>query len=290
MGILVDDKTKVLVQGITGTQGSYHSKYMKEYGTNIVAGVTPGKGGEEVNGIPVYNTVLKAKEETKSTASIIFVPSPFAKDAALEAISAGLDPVVIVTEGIPVHDSTKIVRLAEIKGTTIIGPNTPGIITPGKTKLGIMPNHIFMEGSVGLVSRSGTLTYEIVNAMTKLDYGQTTAIGLGGDPIVGMNFIDVLQKFADDIDTEAVVLIGEIGGSEEEKAARYIKDEFDKSVVAYIAGRTAPKGKRMGHAGAIVSESGTGTAESKINAFEDAGVSVARIPSDIGRLLEDALR
>ncbi len=290
MGILVDEKTKVLVQGITGTQGSYHSGYMKEYGTNIVAGVTPGKGGEEVNGIPVYNTVLKAKEETGASASIIFVPSRFAKGAALEAISAGLDPVVIVTEGIPVHDSTKIVRLAEIHGTTIIGPNTPGIITPGKTKMGIMPNHIFKEGNIGLVSRSGTLTYEIVNAMTRLGHGQSTALGLGGDPVVGLNFIEVLKMFAKDSTTEAVVLIGEIGGSAEEKAARHIQNEFKKPVVAYIAGRTAPKGKRMGHAGAIVSESGTGTAESKMKAFEDAGVAVARMPGEIGKLLEGALR
>ncbi len=289
MGILVDEKTKVLVQGITGGQGSYHSQYMKEYGTNIVAGVTPGKGGEEVNGIPVYNTVLKAKEETGATASIIFVPSKFAKGAALEAIDAELDPVVIVTEGIPVHDSAKIVRLAEVKGTTIIGPNTPGIISPGKTKMGIMPNHIFKEGNVGLVSRSGTLTYEIVNSMTKLGHGQSTALGLGGDPIVGLNFIKVLDMFAEDDETEAVVLIGEIGGSAEEKAARYIKREFDKPVVAYIAGRTAPKGKRMGHAGAIVSESGTGTAKSKMEAFEKAGVSVARMPMEIGKLLEEAL-
>ncbi len=290
MGILVDEKTKVLVQGITGTQGSYHSKYMKQYGTNIVAGVTPGKGGEEVNGVPVYNTIQKAKEETGATASIIFVPSRFAKGAALEAVSAGLDPVVIVTEGIPVHDSTKIVRLAEVNGSTIIGPNTPGIISPGKTKMGIMPNHIFKEGNIGLVSRSGTLTYEIVNSMTKLGCGQSTALGLGGDPIVGLNFIDILDMFADDDETEAVVLIGEIGGSAEEKAARHIKSNFDKPVVAYIAGRTAPKGKRMGHAGAIVTESGTGTAESKMKAFENAGVSVAKLPSDIGRLLEEVLR
>ncbi len=290
MAILVDEKTKVLVQGITGSQGSYHSQYMKEYGTNIVAGVTPGKGGEEVDGIPVYNTVLKAKEESGATASIIFVPSRFAKGAALEAIDADLDPVVIVTEGIPVHDSAKIVRLAEVNGTTIIGPNTPGIMSPGKTKLGIMPNHIFKEGNVGLVSRSGTLTYEIVNSMTKLGHGQSTALGLGGDPIVGLNFIKVLDMFAEDDETEAVVLIGEIGGSAEEKAARYIKRKFDKPVVAYVAGRTAPKGKRMGHAGAIVSESGTGTAESKMKAFEDAGVSVARMPTDIGKLLDEAMR
>lgn len=289
MGILVDERTKVLVQGITGSQGSYHSQYMKEYGTSIVAGVTPGKGGEEVNGVPVFNTVLRAKEETGATASIIFVPSRFAKGAALEAIGAGMDPVVIVTEGIPIHDSTEILRFAEIQGTTIIGPNTPGIISPGKTKLGIMPNHIFKRGNIGLVSRSGTLTYEIVNAMTRLGYGQSTALGLGGDPVVGLSFIDVLDMFAKDDETEGIVLIGEIGGSAEERAARYIQDKFNKPVVAYIAGRTAPKGKRMGHAGAIVSESGTGTASSKMEAFEKAGVSVARMPSDIGPLLGDIL-
>ncbi len=289
MGIIVDENTRVVVQGITGQQGKFHSQYMKEYGTNIVAGVTPGKGGETINDIPVYNTVERAKEEEDADASIIFVPARFARDAAFEAITAGMDPVVVITENIPVKDSSEIMRLAEIHDTTIIGPNTPGIISPGKTKLGIMPNHIFEEGNIGLVSRSGTLTYEIVNTMTRKGYGQSTAFGLGGDPIVGMDFIDALKRFEDDPETDAVIMIGEIGGSAEEKAARYIKEEIDTPVVAYIAGRTAPKGKRMGHAGAIVSEGGTGTAESKINALEDAGVSVARLPSEIGEMLDEYL-
>ncbi len=289
MGIIVDEDTRVVVQGITGQQGKFHSQYMKDYGTNIVAGVTPGKGGKEINDIPVYNTVERAKEKQDADASIIFVPARFAKEAAFESITAGMDPVVVITEDIPVKDSAEIMRLAEIHDTTVIGPNTPGIISPGKTKLGIMPNHIFEEGNIGLVSRSGTLTYEIVNTMTRKGYGQSTAFGLGGDPIVGMDFIDALQRFEEDPETDATIMIGEIGGSAEEKAARYIKKEIEKPVVAYIAGRTAPKGKRMGHAGAIVSEGGTGTAESKINALEDAGVSVAKLPSEIGEMLEDYL-
>ena len=289
MGIIVDENTKVVVQGITGTQGKFHSKYMMDYGTDIVAGVTPGKGGQEINGIPVYNTVQRAKEQEDANASIIFVPARFSKDAAFEAINAGMDPVVVITENIPVQDSAEIMRLAEINDTTVIGPNTPGIISPGKSKVGIMPNHIFEEGNVGLVSRSGTLTYEIVNTMTRRGYGQSTAFGLGGDPIVGMNFIDALKLYDKDDGTDAVIMIGEIGGSAEENAAKYIKDNFDKPVVGYIAGRTAPKGKQMGHAGAIVSESGTGTAESKINALERAGVSVAKMPTEIGDILDEIL-
>lgn len=289
MGIIVGKDSKVVVQGITGTQGKFHSKYMRDYGTNIVAGVTPGKGGKEVDGVPVFNTVERAKEETGANTSIIFVPARFCKDAAFEAITAGMDPVIIITESIPVQDSSEIMRVAELHDTTIIGPNTPGIITPGESKVGIMPNHIFEAGNIGLVSRSGTLTYEIVNSMTKRGYGQSTAFGLGGDPIVGMDFIDSLQRFEEDPDTEAMVLIGEIGGNAEEKAARYIDKNIEKPVVAYIAGRTAPEGKRMGHAGAIVSESGTGTAESKIKAFEKAGVPVARMPGEIGKLLDKEL-
>ncbi|MFW6141209.1 MAG: succinate--CoA ligase subunit alpha [Candidatus Saliniplasma sp.] len=289
MGIIVGKDSKVVVQGITGTQGKFHSKYMRDYGTNIVAGVTPGKGGKEVDGVPVFNTVERAKEETGANTSIIFVPARFCKDAVFEAITAGMDPVVVITESIPVQDSSEIMRVAELHGTTVIGPNTPGIITPGESKVGIMPNHIFEPGKIGLVSRSGTLTYEIVNSMTKRGYGQSTAFGLGGDPIVGMDFIDSLKLFKEDPDTDAVIMIGEIGGSAEEKAARYIKEEFDKPVVAYIAGRTAPKGKRMGHAGAIVSEGGTGTAESKIKALNDAGVSVAKLPSKLGDILDDEL-
>ncbi len=290
MGILVDEDTEVIVQGITGQQGIFHTEYMSDYGTNVVGGVTPGKGGKEVKGVPVFNTVESTKEEVGGNASIIFVPAPFAKDAAFEAIEAGMDPVVIITENIPVQDSAKIMRLAEMNDTTIIGPNTPGIISPGKSKVGIMPNHIFEEGKIGLVSRSGTLTYEIVNTITEKGYGQSTAFGLGGDPIVGLDFIDALEFYEEDPETDAVIMIGEIGGSAEENAAKFIKEGYQKPVVAYIAGRTAPEGKRMGHAGAIVSEGGTGTAESKIKALEDAGVSVARMPTEIGKILDKQLQ
>jgi len=290
MGILIDEDTEVIVQGITGQQGIFHTRYMKEYGTNIVAGVTPGKGGKEVKGVPVFNTVESAKEKVGGNASIIFVPAPFAKDAAFEAIEAGMDPVVIITENIPVQDSAKVMRLAEMNDTTIIGPNTPGIISPGKSKVGIMPNHIFEEGNIGLVSRSGTLTYEIVNTITEKGYGQSTAFGLGGDPIVGLDFIDTLELYEEDPETDAVIMIGEIGGSAEENAAKYIKKGYKKPVIAYIAGRTAPEGKRMGHAGAIVSEGGTGTAKSKINALEGAGVSVAKMPTEIGKILDKELQ
>jgi len=289
MGILVDEDTEVIVQGITGQQGIFHTEYMKEYGTNIVAGVTPGKGGKEVKGVPVFNTIESAKEKVGGNASIIFVPAPFAKDAAFEAVEAGMDPVVIITENIPVQDSAKIMRLAEMNDTTVIGPNTPGIISPGKSKVGIMPNHIFEEGNIGLVSRSGTLTYEIVNTITEKGYGQSTAFGLGGDPIVGLDFIDALELYEEDSETDAVIMIGEIGGSAEENAAKYIKKGYDKPIVAYIAGRTAPEGKRMGHAGAIVSEGGTGTAQSKIDALEDAGVSVAKMPTEIGEILREKI-
>jgi len=290
MGILVDENTEVIVQGITGQQGIFHTEYMKEYGTNIVGGVTPGKGGKKVKEVPVFNTVETAKEKAGGNASIIFVPAPFAKDAAFEAIEAEMDPVVIITENIPVQDSAKIMRLAEMYDTTIIGPNTPGIISPGKSKVGIMPNHIFEQGNIGLVSRSGTLTYEIVNTITEKGHGQSTAFGLGGDPIVGLDFIDALKFYEEDPETDAVIMIGEIGGSAEENAAKFIKKGYDKPVVAYIAGRTAPEGKRMGHAGAIVSEGGTGTAESKIDALEDAGVSVARMPTEIGDILDKELQ
>ena len=289
MGIFVHKDTRLVVQGITGGQGRTHTRFMLDYGTDIVAGVTPGKGGNRVHGVPVYNTVRQAREETGANTSIIFVPAPFAKSAAIEAIEAEMDPVVIITESIPVHDSAVVMRIAEQHGTTVIGPNTPGIITPGETKVGIMPNHIFEPGTIGLVSRSGTLTYEIVNAIVRHGYGQSTALGLGGDPIVGLDFIDVLQQFNDDEATEAIIMVGEIGGSAEENAAAYIEERVDKPVVAYIAGRTAPKGKRMGHAGAIVSKSGTGTAESKMQALEQAGVPVARMPTELGELLEKEL-
>ncbi len=284
MTILIDEGKRVIVQGITGRQGQFHSRQMMECGSKILAGVTPGKSGKIVNGIPVYDSIKEAREDHEVDCSIIFVPAPFVKDSAFEAIDAGLDPVVIITEHVPVFDSIEIVKYAMETGTHIIGPNTPGIISPGKCKLGIMPYHIFKEGNIGVISRSGTLTYEIVDALTKSGFGQSTSVGLGGDPVVGMSFIDVLNLFEEDEGTEAVVLIGEIGGNAEELTANYIKENIKKSVVAYIAGINAPRGKRMGHAGAVI-EGRTGTAESKIDAFEAAGVPVAKLPSEIPELI-----
>ncbi len=290
MGIIVNKNTKVIVQGITGTQGSFHTKLMLEYGTQIVAGVTPGKGGTKVHGVPVYDTVEEALGKHAANASIIFVPAPFAADAALEALENGIKTVVIITEHIPVKDSINVMTYANQVGATIIGPNTPGIITPGECKLGIMPAHIFKPGNVGMVSRSGTLTYEIAAGLTKRQLGQSTCIGLGGDPIVGLNFIDVLKLFEKDPQTEAVTLIGEIGGNLEELAAEYIATKnYPKPVVAFIAGRSAPPGKRMGHAGAIVMGK-AGTAENKIEAFRKANVEVAEKPSDVAVLLERLLK
>ncbi len=286
MAIIIDENTKAIVQGITGGQGRFHTKAMMDYGTKIVAGVTPGKGGAVVEEIPVYDGIGEVDGDVN--ASIIFVPAPFAKDAALEAIEFGLNPVVIITERIPIRDSIEIMRKAEVKGIDVIGPNTPGIISPGKSKMGVMPSHVFEEGSIGLISRSGTLTYEIANNLSKAGLGQSTTVGLGGDPVVGLSFVDVLKKFQDDEQTKAVVLVGEIGGSAEEIAADFIKQSFSKPVVAYIAGRTAPPGKRMGHAGAIVSR-GVGTAESKIKALSEAGVEVAELPSDVVRILKEKL-
>ena len=286
MAIVIDSDTRVAVQGITGGQGRFHARTMKEYGTNIVAGVTPGKGGVTIEDIPVFDTIAEA--EGDPTASIIFVPAPFAKDAALEAIDFGLNPVVIITERIPIQDSIQIMKKAEESGTVIVGPNTPGIISPDKSKMGVMPAHVFMEGSVGLISRSGTLTYEIANSLSKAGLGQSTTVGLGGDPVVGLGFVDVLEMFRDDAQTKAVVLLGEIGGNAEEKAAEYIKKRYPKPVVAYIAGRTAPPGKRMGHAGAIVS-GGMGTAESKITALSEAGVAVAELGSDIAGMIKEKI-
>jgi succinyl-CoA synthetase alpha subunit len=283
LAIIIDKDTKAIVQGITGGQGKFHTRAMKEYGTNIVAGVTPGKGGEIVEDIPVYDSIAEVPKEI--TASIIFVPAPFAKDAALEAIDFGLNPVVIITERIPIHDSIEVMRKASEKGIDVIGPNTPGIISPGKSKMGVMPSHVFSQGSVGLISRSGTLTYEIANNLSIAGLGQSTTVGLGGDPVVGLNFVDVLKKFESDEQTKAVVLVGEIGGSAEEQAAEFIKDNFSKPVVAYIAGRSAPPGKRMGHAGAIVS-GGMGTAEGKIKALSEAGCEVAEIPQDVVDLVK----
>ncbi len=289
MAVLVDKDTRVLIQGITGGQGTFHSKAMLEYGTKVVAGVTPGKSGDEIHGIPVFDSISSAKAETDANASVIFVPAPFAGDAALEAISADLNPVVLITEHVPVQDEIKIIHAAKAKGITIIGPNTPGIITPGaKQKLGIMPGHVFSAGDVGLMSRSGTLTYEIAAGMTNAGIGISTAIGLGGDPCVGLTTIEAVEIFKSDKDTKALVLVGEIGGDAEERAAVYVQKEYDLPVVGFIAGRTAPPGKRMGHAGAIISGS-SGTAAAKIKAMNDAGIQVAEKPSDVTRILNELL-
>lgn len=284
--ILLDNDTKCLVQGITGKQGSFHTKQMLEYNTNIVAGVTPGKGGQDFSGVPIFNSIEEAKENEDINSSIIFVPAPFAKDAAFESIK-NLDLVVIITEHIPVHDSMEIMEYAKRNNTTVIGPNTPGIITPGVGKLGIMPTHIFSKGNVGIMSRSGTLTYEIASQLTNAGIGQSTCLGIGGDPVIGTDYIEILKKFEEDDDTDAIVLIGEIGGSAEERAADFIKDNISKPVVSYIAGRTAPKGKRMGHAGAII-DGEMGTAKTKTAKFEECGVHVAIKPSQIVDLLHDA--
>jgi succinyl-CoA synthetase alpha subunit len=283
----IDKDTKVLVQGITGDQGQFHTRLMKEYGTKIVAGVTPGRGGHFAEDIPVFNTVKEAMENYELDASIIFVPAPFALDAALEAIDAELDPVVIITEGIPVKDSINIVAWAKNKGTTIVGPNTPGLIKAGESKMGIMPSMVFKEGNIGIVSRSGTLFYEIASQITRIGLGESTCVGLGGDPIVGLDYIETLDWFEKDPETEAVALIGEIGGDAEEKAAKYIEDgHFTKPVAAYVAGRAAIPGKRMGHAGAII-QGTTGTAESKINALRKAGVKVGELPRQVAEELKN---
>ncbi len=284
MAILVGGQTRLLVQGITGYQGAFHTGLMLEAGTHVVAGVTPGKGGSEVHGVPVFDTVEEAVRETGADACVVFVPARFARDAALEAIASRLDPVVIITEGIPVRDAIEIVAYARRQGVRVLGPNGPGVTTPGQCRAGIMPSHLFTPGGVGVVSRSGTLTYEIVAGLTRAGLGQSTAVGLGGDPVVGMSFVEALELFGADPDTLAVVLIGEIGGSAEEDAARYIARQFGKPVVAYIAGRTAPPGKRMGHAGAVIS--GTeGTADHKVRALEAAGVAVAPLVSGVPSLL-----
>ena len=289
MAILVDKDSRIIVQGITGGQGTFHSGAMLEYGTKIVAGVTPGKSGEQIHGIPVFDSVRDAKDAHDATASIIFVPAPFAGDAALEAIAADLNPVVVVTEHVPVKDEIRVIAAAKRKGITVIGPNTPGIITPGaKQKMGIMPGHVFSAGDVGLMSRSGTLTYEIAAGMTNAGIGISTALGLGGDPCVGLTTIEAVKLFEQDKDTKALVLVGEIGGDAEERAAAYIKKNYDLPVVGFIAGRTAPPGKRMGHAGAIISGS-SGTAAAKIKAMNDAGIAVAEKPSDVARLLKESM-
>jgi len=284
VAVLLTKKARVLVQGITGHQGTFHTRAMLDFGTKVVAGVTPGKGGTKVEGVPVFDGVREAVLRRKANASIIFVPAPFAKDAAIEAIEAGLKLVVVITERIPFHDCLDLVPYARSKGCAIIGPNCPGIITPGQSKMGIMPNHIFAPGDVGVISRSGTLTYEIVNAMTQAGFGQSTCIGIGGDPVIGTNTVEALAMFQKDRKTKRIVVVGEIGGTAEEEAAEFIKRHVTKPVVAYVAGRTAPPGKRMGHAGAII-QAGKGTAESKVRAFAEAGVPVADYPADIAKLL-----
>lgn len=289
LGIIVDRNVRAVVQNVTGKQGSFHTKLMLEYGTKIVAGVTPGKGGASVGSVPVYDTVEEALEKHSANASIIFVPAPFAADATYEALESGIRTIVVITEHIPIRDAIGLMAYARQVKATIIGPNTPGIISPGACKLGIMPAHVFAEGSIGMVSRSGMLTYEIAAGLTRRKLGQSTCLGLGGDPITGLNFIDVLRMFRDDPHTSAVVLIGEIGGNLEELTAKYLVEEkYPKPVVAFIAGRSAPSGKRMGHAGAIVMGK-AGTAESKIEAFRSAGVKVVEKPSDVADLLAGLL-
>ncbi len=287
MAVLVDKNTRVLVQGITGREGEFHTRQMLEYGTQVVAGVTPGKGGQEVLGVPVFDTVRQAVAATGADASVVFVPAPFAADAVLEAADAGVRLVVCITEGIPVQDMVKTVALVRQKGVRLIGPNCPGIITAGQCKIGIMPGNIFTPGPVGLISRSGTLTYEIVDLLTKSGLGQSTCIGIGGDPVLGSTFADLLPLFEADAETQAIVLVGEIGGSDEEIAAEYIRT-MRKPVVGFISGRTAPPGKRMGHAGAIISGR-TGTPQAKVDALRAAGVPVADALYEIPELVKQAL-
>jgi succinyl-CoA synthetase alpha subunit len=281
VSVLVDADSRVVVQGITGGEGSFHTRQMVEYGTNVVAGAVPGKGGQAVEGIPVYDTVAGAARAEDADTSVVFVPPAFAADALLEALDAPLDLVVAITEGIPQQDMARVSRKAAATDTHLVGPNCPGVITPGEAKLGILPGNIFRAGDVGLVSRSGTLTYQVVDNLTSRGIGQTTAVGIGGDPIIGTDFVDALELFEADPDTRAVVMCGEIGGEDEEAAARYIGEHVDTPVAGFIAGRTAPPGKRMGHAGAIVSGSGTGTAESKIDALVEADVPVGDTPEAV---------
>jgi succinyl-CoA synthetase alpha subunit len=289
MSVLVNASTRLIVQGITGSAGAFHAKTCKEYGTQVVGGVTPGKGGTLVEGIPVYNSVAEAVEITKANATMIYVPAPFAADAILEAADAGVQTIICITEGIPVLDMVMVKNYLRNKRSTLIGPNCPGVITPGECKIGIMPGYIHKPGKIGLVSRSGTLTYEAVHQLTTLGLGQSTCIGIGGDPVSGLTHLDCMELFNNDPNTEAVVMIGEIGGSNEEIAAEYIKARMKKPVVGFIAGQTAPPGKRMGHAGAIIS-GGSGKASDKIAALKAAGVAVATSPATIGQTMADLLK
>lgn len=288
MSILVDERTRVVVQGITGRDGSFHTAQMVDYGTKVVAGVTPGKGGQKVDGVPVFDTVQDAVEKEGANASVVYVPAAFAADAIFEAADAGVAIIVCISEGIPTIDMVRVCRYLEEKPTRLVGPNSPGLISPGKTKVGIMPGHIHSPGPVGVVSRSGTLTYEIVHQLTQAGIGESTCIGIGGDPIIGTDFIDCLELFEADPETKAVVLIGEIGGTAEEEACRFITEKMTTPVIGFIAGRTAPPGKRMGHAGAIIS-GGTGTAKEKIKAMKAANVAVAETPSEVARFAKDLL-
>ena len=289
MAIWVDDDTRLLVQGITGKEGTFHALGCRDYGTKVVGGVTPGKGGETVEGIPVFDSVAAARAATQANATMIFVPPPFAADAIMEAADAGIELVVCITEGIPVNDMLKVKDFLRSHPTRLVGPNCPGVISPGMAKIGIMPGHIHKKGRIGIVSRSGTLTYEAVHQVTQLGMGQSTAIGIGGDPVHGMTFVDAMKLFAADPETDAVILIGEIGGSEEEDAAEWIKANYKKPVVGFIAGATAPPGKRMGHAGAIIS-GGKGTAKDKFAALKAAGVHIASGPHELGLTLKSVLK
>ena len=288
MAILVDDGTRLLVQGITGREGAFHTGRMLESGTNVVAGVTPGKGGNDHDGVPVFNTVHEAAEETGANASVIFVPPPFAADAIFESLDSGMSTICCITEGIPVHDMMRVADFISNRDATLIGPNCPGVLSPGKANVSIMPRDIFAPGRVGVVSRSGTLTYQIVNELTQRGIGQSTAVGIGGDPIIGTNFIEILGKFEEDPETDCVVMIGEIGGNAEQLAAQFVQKEMKTPVVAYIAGFTAPEGKTMGHAGAIVS-GGESTAEAKSEALRGAGIRAATNPSEVAELVSEAL-
>mgnify|MGYP003960504409 FL=1 len=288
MSVLIDENSRVIVQGITGGEGSFHARQMMEYGTQVVGGVTPGKGGQEFEGVPVFNAVAEAVDATKANASVIFVPPPFAGDAIMEAAAAGIELVICITEGIPTADMVKAYHYLQSRSTRLIGPNCPGIISPGKCKIGIMPGFIHQPGKVGVISRSGTLTYEAVGQLSERNIGQSTCIGIGGDPVIGTRFVDALKLFRKDPDTEAVVMIGEIGGTAEEEAAAYIRRYLDKPVVGFIAGRTAPPGRRMGHAGAIIA-GGKGTADEKMKAMRAAGIHVCESPADIGSAVAQVL-